>query len=89
VEAMPLTFYSIADGAVLVAVTNDFLQAKDWWIHLIFDQEAFEERMAVPKNPAVTLESARFRDLRMHRLTERPNAWTKLRACIEDIEDSR
>jgi hypothetical protein len=86
---MPLAFYSIADGAMLVAVAKDCLRAKDRWVHLTHDQEAFEERMGVAADPAVALESARLRDLRMRRLGDRPCAWTRLRACVEELEAAR
>jgi hypothetical protein len=87
--AMPLKFYSIADGAMLVAVSKDCLKAKDRWAHMTLDQEAFEERMAITANPRVALESARLRDLRIRRLAERPGACSKLRACLAELEAAR
>jgi hypothetical protein len=86
---MPLAFYSIADGAMLVAVAKDCVQSKDRWVHLTLDQEAFEERMIGTSNPAVRLEAARLRDVRMRRTGDRPSGWTKLRVCVEELEGGR
>jgi hypothetical protein len=83
-EAMPLTFYSIVDGAMLVAVSKECQQARDLWVHLTLDQEAFEERMGAA-NPALALESARLRDLRMRRVGDRPAAWARLRQCVDGL----
>jgi hypothetical protein len=88
-EAMPLTFYSIADGAMLVAVAKESFQEKDRWAHLTRDQAAFEERMTASTNPRLALENARLRDLRMRRIGDRPSTWAKLKACITEFDESR
>jgi hypothetical protein len=86
---MPLAFYAITDGAMLVAVAKDCFQARFRWAQLTLDQAAFEERMSDSGNPRIALENARLRDLRMHRLTGRPRVWTKLAACVAELEESR
>jgi hypothetical protein len=88
-EAMPLAFYSISDGSMLVAVSRGCLSSRDRWVHMTLDQEAFEERMGANANPQLAAESARLRDLRMRRVADRPSAWTRLRACVDEIEASR
>jgi hypothetical protein len=85
-EAMPLAFYSISDGSMLVAVARGCLSSRDRWVHLTRDQEAFEERVGTSMNPQVTAESARLRDLRMRRVASRPGAWARIGACAEAME---
>jgi hypothetical protein len=86
-EAMPLAFYSISDGSMLVAISKGC--SRDRWVHVTLDQEAFEERMSISANPQVAAESARLRDLRMRRVANRPGAWTRLRDCVAEIDAAR
>jgi hypothetical protein len=83
---MPLTFYAIHDGAILVAVAKDSSQSKDRWVHITLDQEAFEERMSLTTNPQLANENARLRDFRMARISERPGSCPRFRELIADLE---
>jgi hypothetical protein len=88
-EAMPLNFYSIADGSMLVAVARDCLHARHRWVSMTSDQEAFEERMGTNRNPKVALENARIKDLRMRRVDGRPCSWGRLREFVAELEEAR
>jgi hypothetical protein len=67
-ETIPLAAYSIADGAMVVAVAIDCFQAKERWAELVRDQTKFEERMAASTDPRIALESAGLSDIRMRRI---------------------
>jgi hypothetical protein len=62
---MSLSAYSIVGGAVLVAVAKGSAQLKNHWIHRIIDQETLEQRVSIPANTRVALESALLRDLKI------------------------
>ncbi|OHT14062.1 hypothetical protein TRFO_15565 [Tritrichomonas foetus] len=80
-QNMPLSFYSIGDGDILIAFTSSYTKKTDaqLWMHMTADYETFTERMKVTMNPRLAGALAHIRDVRMLRLSERPGMCSKLK----------
>jgi hypothetical protein len=84
-DSAPLSFCPLSDGAMLVGVSKDGADSRAHWARVTRDPEAFEEQMASAGSRAVALEAARFRDLRLQRICERPRSVAKLRTIARSF----
>jgi hypothetical protein len=79
---MPLTFYSLSDGATLFAVTPGRDSARAW-SHITSDMESFNDRMRIRSNPRLSREDDRLKDLKLMWLFERRGFVSKVVKVIE------
>jgi hypothetical protein len=79
---MPLTFYSLSDGATLFAVTRGRDSARAW-SHITSDMDSFNDRMRIRSNPHLSREDDRLKDLKLMWLFERRGFVSKVVKIIE------
>jgi hypothetical protein len=82
---MPLTFYSLGDGATLFAVDRSVDSARIW-TQVAANMDEFNERQRLRCDPCLSKEHARLKDLQLSRLLDRRRTLLRVGAMREERE---